>query len=261
MKFIPIKNENNFYIKNLYIIKIIIHQGDTNQLYSVTQKSFKSFLRKCGQCINLSAQEIRDEIIRRNYSPERKINETEFKDPEPENPEISNFNYLLSQFEDLKINNKNNKNKRGKSYNNKTVRNKSISKNIIYKINNINDDDDDDDDNDEEFISDEEEEYVYSNNIKTNKFKVNNMNNINENNYYVVKVTTTGSNVTKKELKQVFSDVKNCKKKFVYKFGNVHGFLNYQNLNDAINIINLFNRYNFSINDCKIKLSLHSVPD
>ena len=80
--FIPIKNENNLYIKNLYIIKIIIHQGETDQLYSIIEKGgFISFLRKDRQCLNLSAQEIRYEIIYRYYSPEKKINDSEFNNP------------------------------------------------------------------------------------------------------------------------------------------------------------------------------------
>ena len=63
--FIPIKNDNNQYIKNLYIIKIIIHQGDTDQLYSTIERGgYISFIRLSGQCINLSAQEIRDDFAK-----------------------------------------------------------------------------------------------------------------------------------------------------------------------------------------------------
>ena len=156
-------------------------------------------------------------------------------------------------FNNSNISNKNNADNvkiRGKSYNNKTVRNKSICKNNVYNnnINNIFNYNN----------SDDEEKIVYSNiKIKENSIE-NNINDIYKNNYYVVKVTTT--NITLKILKQLFNGVTNCKKKFINKFGNVHGFLNFTNLNDANDIIDKFNRLNLYIKDCSIKLVLHSIP-
>ena len=88
VNFIPIKNDENQFIKNLYIIKIIIAQGETDQLYSFTTKGFNSNLRLKGQCINLTAEEIRNQLIKREKKPQKKINYKEFKDPEPENPLI-----------------------------------------------------------------------------------------------------------------------------------------------------------------------------
>ena len=85
--YIPIKNYNdNTFINNLYVIKIIIYPGEQNILYSMTNKGFTSSLRLQGQCANLTAEEIYKEIIRRgqikiNYS---EINLNEFNDPEPE---------------------------------------------------------------------------------------------------------------------------------------------------------------------------------
>ena len=99
--FIPIKSGNT-YIKNLYVIKIIIHQGDTNQLYSVIEKGgFISYMRLSGQCANLTAQEIRDEIIHRNQYPEKAINDNEFKDPLPENPNLTKNDFNINQLNTL----------------------------------------------------------------------------------------------------------------------------------------------------------------
>jgi hypothetical protein len=90
--FIPIKDYNGNYKENLYIIKIIIYEGDTNQLYSITEKGFISYIRLQNQCICLNALEIREEIIKRENNPEIKINDNEFNAPEPEIPYFQNNN-------------------------------------------------------------------------------------------------------------------------------------------------------------------------
>ena len=90
--FIPIKDYNGNYKENLYIIKIIIYEGDTNQLYSITEKGFISYIRLQNQCICLNALEIREEIIKRENNPEIKINDNEFNEPEPEIPNFQNNN-------------------------------------------------------------------------------------------------------------------------------------------------------------------------
>ena len=66
--FIPIKSmQNKNIIPNLYVIKIIILPGDIYNLYSITNKGgYISAIRLPGQCINLTAEEIHDEIIRRS---------------------------------------------------------------------------------------------------------------------------------------------------------------------------------------------------
>ena len=66
--FIQIKSmQNKNIIPNLYVIKIIILPGDIYNLYSITNKGgYISAIRLPGQCINLTAEEIHDEIIRRS---------------------------------------------------------------------------------------------------------------------------------------------------------------------------------------------------
>lgn len=84
--YVPIKNFNTQqFINNMYIIKIIVPQGDTDKLYSICNKGgFISFFRLSGQCANFTAEEIYEEIIKRNKKPGDKIDEKEFEDPEPE---------------------------------------------------------------------------------------------------------------------------------------------------------------------------------
>ncbi len=83
--FIPIKNmKNNKFQNDFYVIKIIVHQGDTDKLYSITNKCYISFLRLPGQCANLTASEIYEEISQRKLNPKISVNDDEFKDPEPE---------------------------------------------------------------------------------------------------------------------------------------------------------------------------------
>ena len=65
--FIPIKSiQNKKNINNLYVIQIIILPGEPYNLYSITNKGgFISTVRLPGQCINLTAEEIHREIMRR----------------------------------------------------------------------------------------------------------------------------------------------------------------------------------------------------
>ena len=64
--FIPVKNENNdFIIPNLYVIKLIIHQGDIKHLYSTMYFSFTSYYRVNSQNIILKSNEISDLIYNR----------------------------------------------------------------------------------------------------------------------------------------------------------------------------------------------------
>jgi hypothetical protein len=85
IQFIPIKNmKNNKFQNNLYVIKIIVHQGDTDKLYSISSKCYISYLRLPGQCANLTASEIYEEIYQRKINPKIPIKEEEFIDPDPE---------------------------------------------------------------------------------------------------------------------------------------------------------------------------------
>ena len=64
--YLPIKNINNDnVIPNLYVFKLMIKQGDPSILYSMTSKNISSSIRLQGQCANLVAEEILNEIIER----------------------------------------------------------------------------------------------------------------------------------------------------------------------------------------------------
>jgi hypothetical protein len=65
--FIPIKDMKSQQIINCrYVIKIIVMPGEPHELYSLNNKDgFISTLRLPGQCINLTAEEIYTEILKR----------------------------------------------------------------------------------------------------------------------------------------------------------------------------------------------------
>ena len=65
--FIPIKSiESKKPINNLFVIQIIVLPGEPYNLYSLTNKGgFISAIRLPGQCINLTAEEIHSEIMKR----------------------------------------------------------------------------------------------------------------------------------------------------------------------------------------------------
>ncbi|MCQ2817883.1 MAG: putative DNA binding domain-containing protein, partial [archaeon] len=94
--FIPLKDYNTEkYVPNKYVIKIIISQGDPKKLYSTDSKlGYHSYLRMPGQIVCLSAEEIFDQIIKRNNSKEECLNENEFNDPEPEKPDFSQLDEI-----------------------------------------------------------------------------------------------------------------------------------------------------------------------
>jgi len=109
--FIPIKSmKDNKFINDLYVVKIIVMQGDPFILYSMTNKGFKSAIRLQGQCANLTAEEITKEIIRRGKLGEQQkfdysnYSNNQFNDPEPE----KNYEDESENNKDMQINNKNN---------------------------------------------------------------------------------------------------------------------------------------------------------
>ena len=122
--FIPVKNmKDNKFINELFVVKIIILQGDPFILYSMTNKGFNSSIRLQGQCANLTAEEITNEIIRRgkladsNKIENLNLINNQFNDPEPEinyeneldNKESSNSseeNINHHKEKNIKINNK-----------------------------------------------------------------------------------------------------------------------------------------------------------
>ena len=245
--FIPIKNLNDLYIQNLYIIKIIIYQGETNQLYSIIDKGgFISYLRLPGQCANLTAQEIRDEIIRRNNYPEIPINEKEFIDPEPENNEY-NYDEFFSQFKNMNFSNyKSNNNNKGKNENTNYFNEEEEDEENEYDFEEDYEDIEDEEyEGDEEMDEENEEEEEVENNYHhkrgSNIFRVrgrkkifHNNNNKFKNKYFVVKINTYGPNPNIQSLQLFFNNLPNCKKKFINKKGKIHGFLNFKNYDDAI---------------------------
>ena len=73
--YIPVNSLiNNKNIEGLCVIKIIIMPGELYNLYSISNKGgFISTLRLPGQCINLTAEEIHEEIIKRNELYKKRI--------------------------------------------------------------------------------------------------------------------------------------------------------------------------------------------
>ena len=277
--FIPIKNVNNQYIKNLYIIKIIIHQGDTDQLYSTIERGgYISFIRLSGQCINLSAQEIRDEIINRNKNPEKSLSKSEFLDPQPENPNLFQITNSINEL-NFKINNLNLSNYNNNYY---SLDKKELRRNYTnYKsfhdeekghYENIfnedeNEEEEEEEEEHEEYEDDEnnqgeyeEEEDSNENENEEESDEIENQeiipknriiscrnlgkNNVDEN--YVIKISTFGEIASIKTLKSLFNNIPNCRKKFLKRNGKVHGFLNFSNYLDAVRLIN---KYNSNLNN------------
>jgi hypothetical protein len=73
-------------VKNLFVIKIIVRQGDTDRVYSMTNKGINAYMRMPGQCLLLTAEETTDFIIKRKQAPGKVVDEKEFADPLPEKP-------------------------------------------------------------------------------------------------------------------------------------------------------------------------------
>ena len=90
--FIPIRSmQNKKNITNLYVINIIILPGEPYYLYSLSNKrGYISAVRQPGQCINLTAEEIHAEIMRRALLKDKNIYTNENKKEETE--AIDNIN-------------------------------------------------------------------------------------------------------------------------------------------------------------------------
>jgi hypothetical protein len=94
---IPIRNDSGEYITNLFVVKVIIKQGDTDKLYSMTDRQYYSTLRLNGLVQTLYCEEIMKEIFRRTSSPKEGIPDSEFDDPEPMKPIYTNKELILTQ--------------------------------------------------------------------------------------------------------------------------------------------------------------------
>ena len=85
--FIPIKNENQLFMNNLYVIKLIVKQGDTDKLYSLSKSDYISYKRMPGMVgmnCHLTSEVIAKEIHDRITNPKKPIPDEEFDDPKPE---------------------------------------------------------------------------------------------------------------------------------------------------------------------------------
>ena len=115
--FIPIKSkQTNQIINHLYVIKIIIMPGEPYHLYSLTNKGgFISTLRLPGQCINLTAEEIYPEIIKRGELLKRSDNNEENRKGDIKENIYEELNENINESEneetDEKSDNTNNKKK------------------------------------------------------------------------------------------------------------------------------------------------------
>ena len=271
--YIPIKNKDNNYINNLYVVKIIVSQGETNQLYSFTTKGFNSYLRLKGQCINLTAEEIRNELFKREKNPENKINKNEFKDPEPDNPELMKItDSLEKQFRSMTLNNPNKVPANNNIHPNSQIYNKNINKHIINYIDNDSDDENEDfSDFDEEEEEEEEEEKddilsrgrgsrgrrgnrggikegsrgggstgkERGGKMEGNIGKENNQ--TKKNNKYTVKVYIILKTNKMPNISEIKSNFKNCRKKFLIKGKQIYGYLNFNTSKLALSFIQNFN--------------------
>ena len=97
--FIPIKDMKTQQIINCrYVIKIIVMPGEPHELYSLNNKDgFISTLRLPGQCINLTAEEIYTEIMKRGELLKRSdANEQNVKSDIKEK-ELENINEELDE--------------------------------------------------------------------------------------------------------------------------------------------------------------------
>lgn len=83
--FMPVKSftMTDMFIQNCYVIKIIVKQGNPDKLYSITDRSYQSYMRLPGQVVLLRANEIENYIIELNKNPREYTDDSEFNDPEP----------------------------------------------------------------------------------------------------------------------------------------------------------------------------------
>ena len=85
--FVPIKDyDSKMFYKYLYVIKIIVSQGNIHELYSIRKDSYHSFVRLPGIVRELTRKDIKEEIIRRKSTKEKPVDPREFDDIEPFKP-------------------------------------------------------------------------------------------------------------------------------------------------------------------------------
>jgi len=83
--FIPVKQHvNSRPIPGLFVVKIIVKQGDPSQLYSVQKRLLECYIRNDARVDLLSARETSDHIRKRDRNPDKMLPDEEFEDPKPE---------------------------------------------------------------------------------------------------------------------------------------------------------------------------------
>jgi Putative DNA-binding domain len=84
--FVPVKNENTFeIIPDLYVVKMIIKQGNPTKLYCFKDRFLECYIRNNGFKSTLSSEQIYSEMSKRKNNPNLDVVASEeFKDPEPE---------------------------------------------------------------------------------------------------------------------------------------------------------------------------------
>lgn len=95
--FIPIKNKNDEFIEGLYIIKIVVPQGDVNELYSIESKKYRSFVRIDGKIFFLDCELIKKEIVKRFKKEKKTIDNSIFNDKEPIQPIFQKMNFYRNK--------------------------------------------------------------------------------------------------------------------------------------------------------------------
>ena len=103
--FIPIKSiESKKPINNLFVIQIIVLPGEPYNLYSLTNKGgFISALRLPGQCINLTAEEIHSEIMKRGELQKAKYIQ-QYKEERNDSEHEINTNTDITDNNDMDLN-------------------------------------------------------------------------------------------------------------------------------------------------------------
>jgi len=85
INYLPVmaNTQTRMVIPGLFVVKLIVKQGETNYIYSVTKDVLQCYIRGEGQSKLLSAAETRDAIIENFLHPRTKMSVEDFTDPEP----------------------------------------------------------------------------------------------------------------------------------------------------------------------------------
>jgi len=83
--FLPVMRPNDDKpIPGVFVVKILVKQGDTSQLYSVSKALLECYIRNDGRVDLLNARETADYIKKKDKNPEKGLPAEEFEDPSPE---------------------------------------------------------------------------------------------------------------------------------------------------------------------------------